>query len=134
MSTSENNKRLIIIYMAVTLFCIIFTIAYYRFSHGVKSDYLTWLWAVPFAAGIIPSIISLFFPLLKKGSFAGCYLYNAGVAAITVHVALKGIFEIAGTDSDYEKWIFAAGIVMVVAGVIVINVSAIIKTLSGNKK
>ena len=133
MSISENSKKSFFAYAAVMLFCMVFTPVYYRFSHGVRSEYLTWLWAVPAVLGVAPSVVRLFCPGIWDNCFVGCYLYNCGTAAIIVHTALKGIFEIAGTTSLYEKWIQVVGFIMLAAGAIVILVNAIIN-LSARKE
>ena len=120
MSISENKKRGIVIgrtarvYFGVTSFCAIFYLVYNQFSHGVHSPYMTWLFAWPFALGVLPS---LYWGWRLQDGVPGpgripVNLYHSGVAAVTVSSLLRGIFEIAGTASIYQEKLMQAGIAM----------------------
>ena len=123
LSTSANKKSKpskgnVPRYLGATLFCLIFFLIYDPFSHGVRSPYMTWLFAWPLGLGLLPELAFRFVPGLRRpGRLAG-NLYHSGVAALTVSSCLRGIFEIAGTASDYQKWLMLAGAAMAVCGVI----------------
>jgi hypothetical protein len=51
-------------------------------------------------------------------------LYNSGIAALTVKSMLEGVFEIAGTSSHYMIIFAVCGWVMIIAGLIVLLLSA----------
>lgn len=104
-------------YGAVTIFCAVFTVIYYRFSHEIYSPYLTWMWCVPFAAGIVGAVMNI----LRKNRLvhaAALCLYNSGTAALIVYMALRGILKIAGATSSYVIIIGVAGAVMIAAGTV----------------
>ncbi len=121
--TSENDKRALykrnmLIYLGLTIFCIVFFIVYDRFSHNVRSAYMTFLFLFPLILGFFPSLISLKFPALRKQGQWSRNLYHSGVAALTVSSLLRGIFEIAGTASDYQEWLMLIGGILLLCGIV----------------
>ncbi len=131
MYTSENNgyarrgaARTAVIYLFVSIFCFVFFVVYDRFSHSVRSNYMTFLFAFPLLLGFVPYMAAALFSKQQEGGTAhgsgiSSNLYNSGVASVTVSSLLRGIFDIAGTYSDYQSYLMAAGIVFLAAGVIV---------------
>lgn len=123
MSTSDK-KRLsplnkgIKIYLPITVFCFVFFLVYDRFSHGVRSPYMTYLFAWPLVLGLLPSVLLWLFPRIRRQKRISADLYHAGVAAVTVSSMLRGILEIAGTGSDYQQWLMIAGGVLLLGGII----------------
>lgn len=103
--------------MFFTVFCAVFTVIYYRFSHGIYSPYLTWLWCVPFAAGIVGVVMNILRKNRPVHAAALC-LYNSGAASAVVYFALRGILEIAGVTSPYVIIIGIAGAAVTVAGIV----------------
>lgn len=93
--------------LGVALFCAVFYRIYDLFSHGVQSFFMTFLFLPP----LIDGCIQLFFAFLCKNRFSRLAdnLFHAGTAAVTVGFLLRGIFEIAGTDSPYLAVFFAVG-------------------------
>ena len=124
--TRLRMNRSIIIYGAVSIFCLILFIIYDRFSHNVRSPFMTWLFLWPFLLGVLPALLLQVFPLLPRPSFFSRNAYNSGVAAVTVSSMLRGIFEIAGTASVLQTGLMIAGFAMILAGL----VSYVISTLS----
>lgn len=123
MSTSGNkNKgntvRPLFIYAGITAFCFVFYLVYNHFSHGVHSDYMTYLFVWPLSLGVVQKLIRLAFPGLPGPSENSSDLWNAGLAACIVSSALLGIFEIAGTSSIYPVWMMRAGFIMLAAGAV----------------
>lgn len=119
---SENkgkikSARWVLLYLGVTVFSLVFFLVYDRFSHGVRSPYMTWLFAWPLLLGLLPSLIYWRFTRIRRQGRLSANLYHSGVAALTVSSMLRGIFEIAGTYSDYHEWLKYAGIVMVIGGI-----------------
>ena len=120
--TSENRteragfRRTVISYMGISIFCGIFSLVYNQFSHGVHSPYMTWLFGWPFVLGVIPyAFFAICKPIHAPGRFS-FNIWNSGVAALTVSSLLRGIFEIAGTASDYQVWLMGAGGIMLAVG------------------
>ena len=123
MSISENEKTArfnlgVRAYLPVTAFCGIFFLIYDRFSHGVRSPYMTYLFAWPLVLGLLPSLLMQAFPRMRRQKRLSADLYHPGVAALTVSSLLRGIFEIAGTASDYQVWLMLAGGVLLLGGLL----------------
>ncbi len=102
-------------YLCAAALCLVFSLVYGRFSHGVRSPFMTWLFMWPLALGFFPCILFRHFPRLRRpGRFVG-NLYHSGVAAATVSSLLRGILEIAGTTSKYQEWLMRSGGAMISA-------------------
>ncbi len=118
---TSDRKRHIIIWSAVSTFCLIFFLIYNIFSHGVHSPYMTFLFIWPLILGVIPNTISLVIchhscKEIHIGAFA-LNAYYSGIAAITASSMLRGIFDIAGNASVYQQWLMYAGAVMIGVGI-----------------
>ena len=120
-------------YVLISLFCLLFSRIYAVFSHEVSSLWMSLLFLWPLS-GALPAL------LLEKGILPpypegpedsagadGPQLYPGelmhdlcrfGIAALTAASLLKGILEIAGTDSVYTDLLLAAGALMLAAGVL----------------
>lgn len=121
MSISVNKEkrsvRGLVTYACVTVFCLVFFLIYDRFSHGVRSPYMTFLFGWPLALGLFPSVVWTLFPCLRRQGMWSKNAYHSGVATLTVSSMLRGIFEIAGTASDYQLYLMIAGAAMMIAGI-----------------
>lgn len=111
---SENKNRKaarknVMIYVGVALFCIVFFLIYDRFSHGVRSPYMTFLFAWPLTLGVIPELVFYLLPGARRPGTLSANLYHSGVAALTTGSLLRGIFDIAGNASVYQHWLMVAG-------------------------
>ena len=113
-------------YFGITVFCFVFYLIYNQFSHGVHSPYMTWLFVFPLVLGFMPSLIFANMNKIKKPGRFSINIYNSGVAAVTVSSVLRGIFDIAGTGSRYQKLLMTAGIFMLCAGVIVYLINGLL--------
>ncbi len=121
MSTSDSSRRRAgknaCIYLAVSAFCVVFAWIYARFSHGVHSPFMTYLFAWPLLLGALPSLIGWLFPRIRPMGRISGNLYPAGVAALTVSSLLRGILEIAGTASVYQSALTVVGSGFLAAGI-----------------
>jgi|WetSurMetagenome_2_1015567.scaffolds.fasta_scaffold108478_2 hypothetical protein len=105
-----------LVFLAVSLFCIIFSLVYAGYSHGVHSGYMTFMFAYPLIGGtVVYLLIGVVSRLRMPGRFV-INTYNSGIAALTVGSLLRGIFSIAGTSSPYQPILVVAGVVMVLVG------------------
>lgn len=111
------------------MFCVVFAFIYEKFSHGVHSPYMTYLFAWPLLLGALPNvIIHIFYNIQERRSYsivcgdtpkkisAGTKLYYSGVSALTVSSLLRGIMDIAGTASVYQAYLMYAGWIMLAGG------------------
>lgn len=110
-------KKTAAVYLSVALFCGIFSYVYERFSHGVYSDFMVYLFLFPLLGGALPHLAILFFRARAPRRLSE-NLYNSGVATLTVGSCLRGIFEIYGTSSPYVAayWWAGAALLMLGAG------------------
>ena len=126
----ENSKdvrlRNAFIYLGVSLFCIVFGFVYENFAHGVISNNMLFGFLFPTLMGLLPSIIFIFLPKIYPNVISS-YLYNAGVATITVRSYFMGALEIYGTDKGdifFTIYLIAA-IILLFSGVLLYLISLI---------
>ena len=117
----------------MTAFCFLFFLIYDRFSHGVRSFYMTYLWLWPFVFGFLPSLVLAWWGqgeaaadntaglpgkrgILRRSLRSRRDFYHYGVITLTAASLLKGIFEIAGTGSVHTTILFAVGFILLLAG------------------
>ncbi len=111
------NKR-IKPYSILTLFCFVVSYIYSLFSHGVSSIHMSFMFLYPLIFGVLSGIIVMICSKTKKQYFFATHLYHTGVIALLLSSMLRGIFEIAGTASDYQIYLMCLGILMIGFGVI----------------
>ena len=106
--------KVLLTYLAVSIFCFIFQLVYNHYGHEVTSFFMSWLWLWP-AAGCFwyLALYILALPLRRVSRNA----VGAGIATFTVGSLLEGIFEIAGTSSPYTGGFFVVGAAMTAAGI-----------------
>ncbi len=115
----RNMRKISLIYLLVAIFCALFGIIYEQFSHGVYSGYMIFAFAFPLIGGTLPfAALSLFAHGLLPGRLPR-FLYNAGIAALTVGSMMKGVLEIYGTTNDLLKIYRFAGFGFVGIGLII---------------
>ena len=110
--------RSVVLYLAVTLFCGLFSAVYEHFSHGVDSDYMIWLFAIPLLGGVLPFLLIRLFSLPFPNRLS-LNAYNSAVATFTVGCCMQGVFEIYGTVSSLLPYYFYAGAVLAFFGIAV---------------
>ena len=97
---------------------------YGDFGHGVHSAVMTWMFLYPLLGGVL--LFLLMDRLLPDTTtrFSGYRLfynsYNSGIAVLTTGSFLKGIFDIAGTNSSYIALFYAVGWLFIVLGLTVL--------------
>jgi hypothetical protein len=110
-----------IIYAAVTVFCVAFDKIYALYGHGVYSDSMSLMFLYPLLGGVLVFLLlSLFIPRAGYPEHYRffCNCYNSGIAALTLGSALNGVFEIAGTSSSYLIVFIVCGCVFSLAGLL----------------
>lgn len=117
LDTKKTLKKSIIVYIFITIFCIIFNYIYSIFGHGIKSIYMMYSFIIPLILGVVVFLILYKINLYNRISFN---LYNAGIATLIIGSILKGIFSIAGTDINYYIYYFITGIILIIISIIYI--------------
>ena len=111
-----------ITYCAVSILCIVITNVYALFGHGARSGCMDFMFLYPLLGGsLVFMAAAMLTPVLhgrmSAGSRMGYNLYNSGIASLTAAAMLKGIMEIAGTDSMWIQYIKILGIGLLVFAV-----------------
>ena len=112
-----KNKKAPLLYLMVSALCLIIFLIYDRYSHGVRSPYMTYLFILPLTLGFIPADIFSRVPDILKPNRLTYNIYNSGVASLTVSSLLKGVFDIAGNSSKYQQFLMIFAVVMLALGV-----------------
>lgn len=118
---SRQAFRTMLVYLGVSVFCVIFDRVYSLYGHGVYSASMSLMFLYPLIGG---SLVFLLLWLLKPTADAAPHyrvyynLYNSGIAALTAGSMLKGVFDIAGTSSPYTVIYFICGWALIAVGVI----------------
>ena len=106
-------------YLVAALLCVLFSIVYEHFSHGVYSNFMVYLFLFPLLGGTLPFGLLYLFRHIPYPSPAACSFYHAGIATLGTGSCMKGVLEIYGTTSPYllVYWIVggcftAAGLVL----------------------
>lgn len=113
-----SNKKRLIIYSAITIFCGIFSVIYEHFSHDVYSVFMVYLFAIPLLLGVVPELVSLFSKSTKSSPWSRLFRHFA-VATLTVGSTLQGVLEIYGTTNGFVIWYLVAGICLFVISFVI---------------
>jgi hypothetical protein len=135
-STSKNEKQVrktIWAFLILSAAAVAVDRVYGIFSHGVDSAAMTWMFLYPLLGGaLFFFIIDRLFPHITN--FAGYRLFlnihNSGIATLTLASLLKGVFEIAGTNSPLLVYYYVIGWVFIAAGLIIMLMMATNKMVS----
>lgn len=108
-SLNSDRKKIrstFLTYVCVVIFCVIFGFVYETKAHGIISHFMLYGFIVPLVLGLIPYFI-LFITKSNKGpGTTSSYIYNAGVATLTVGCYFKGVLDIYGTTRDVYVLIY----------------------------
>jgi hypothetical protein len=129
----NNEKQLrktIWVYLVLSVVAVVVDKVYDIFGHGVNSVAMTWMFLYPLLGGaLFYFIIQRIFPYSTK--FVGwrvfLNLHNSGIATLTFASFIKGIFEIAGTNSPYLIYYYIIGGGLILVSLITIHIMAVNK-------
>lgn len=115
LDTKKRMRKNGIVFGCVGAFCILFSTIYNMYGHGVESIYMNYMFIWPLIAMILYIICGIRRALVSR---ICSNLFNAGIATISIGFMLRGIFEIAGTSSVFQKYyILVGGIFLLLSGV-----------------
>lgn len=117
---SSAPQKTGITYLIATVAMVILEKIYRLFGHGVTSPAMTWMFLFPLAGGLLIYLVNRARLILKMQSDCAAFsnLYHSGIATLTVGSFLKGVLEIAGTDSVYLLYFYIVGFGMVLLGIV----------------
>lgn len=122
-SSLWQNLKPIWAYLASSVFAILVNRIYALFGHGVSSASMAWMFLYPLLGGVpLYLLIVLLLPELTKmsGYRLFCNIYNSGIAIVTVGSFLKGIVEIAGTNSNNIMFFRITGWGFIIVGFVLL--------------
>lgn len=125
-----NIKKTIIIYFTISIITLVANLVYSLFSHGVSSNYMTWMFLYPLIGGVFfYFVMNCIVPNIYKYPYYRLFynIYNSGIAALTTSSFLKGILEIAGTNSNYITIFNITSISIIIAAILILIVIIKIK-------
>ncbi len=119
----QNNKpylKPVLAYVGATLFCGLFTVIYYVFSRGLRSNYMSFLFVVP-----LPFLAFALIRWVFKSKFSfygGLFLGNSCALAVC-YFALAGIYEMAYVSSSWLSVLLIVSIVCIPFAILVEGLS-----------
>ena len=113
-------KKSVLAYLKVTIFLVVLNYIYSLFSHNVSSDYMTYMFVYPLIGGLIVNLILVRNKKVNRVKlyYIGKIVLNYGIATLIVGSFIKGVFEIAGTDSTYIVYYFYLGTILISMGIL----------------
>lgn len=108
--------RQAIIYICIALFCGLFSAVYEHFSHGVRSNYMVWLFAFPALLGALPCTVIGLLQNLPLPSRQAAGAWDCGIMTLALGSCVRGVLDIYGTSSGYIAFYLPAGLVLLGAG------------------
>lgn len=108
-------KKMEFRYLLFSLICMALGRIYEYFSHSVYSDYMVYAFVFPLVFGVAAAfLVDLSHSEIMPGKTV-FFLYNAGIATLTVGSVFKGVLEIYGTTNRLSViyWIAGAALIMI---------------------
>ena len=106
----DREKRIMKVYIFVTIFTLIFGMVYELCSHGIFSFHMAYLFIYPLIGGVLPYWI-IAYKTHKYVRFEMVdFLWNSGIATLIAGSLVKGVIDIYGTESPYIPVFYAVGI------------------------
>lgn len=119
--TEHKLQRAAAVHLGVSFFLILADRIYAQFSHGVSSMFMSGAFLCPFIGGVLFYLTLLL--IVPRVSAMPKYrlmanLQNSGVALLAVGCFVKGVFQIAGTDSSLMVVYWTCGAAFLLAALV----------------
>ena len=101
----------------MSVFCIVFSIVYEYFSHGVYSPFMIGLCLFPLILGVVPMILRRRVGL-KPASLMNRTIRMWGIITLTVASCLTGVFAIYGTVSAFTIYFWIMGALLMITSIV----------------
>lgn len=118
------------IYGTVTLLCLIFTAVYEAFSYGEYSWHMRLMFLIPLTGGMLTALGLMFSDARVRITRVAFNLWNSGIAVLIFACLIRGIINISGRFTDYDKYYRIAGGLLLISAVAASFISS--KSRSGN--
>jgi vacuolar-type H+-ATPase subunit I/STV1 len=120
LSTSNNKWATTLVkrYTILTIFAGVFSAIYEYNSHGVYSIYMMSLAFYPLLGGVVVfGVLSFIRKELKFPWLSRC-LYHSCLVTWMMGSCIKGVLEIYGTSTEYVKYYWYMGAILLIASVL----------------
>ena len=108
--TKKSASKHFFTYIGFTIFSLVFTFVYERFSYGESSMFMRMMFFAPLVGAIIYLLTGLGMSWVRNR--ASKLLLNSAIAVVASACLVKGIVEVSGrtTSVDMPYWYVAAGL------------------------
>ena len=108
--TKKSASKHFFTYIGLTIFSLVFTFVYERFSYGESSMFMRMMFFAPLAGALIYLLTGLGMSWVRNR--ASKLLFNSAIAVVASACLVKGIVEVSGrtTSVDMPYWYVAAGL------------------------
>ena len=103
-------KKTALCYLGISVFCVMFTIIYESFSYGESSTTMRLMFLFPLIGGTFLFLFLYYKNLKHTFSRISYNLWNSGIAILTNGCVIKGIINISGRFTDYDRIYWGLGI------------------------
>jgi hypothetical protein len=107
----KSFTRTTVTYVAIALFCGLFSAVYLHFSYGQSSPFLVWLFVPPLFLGALPAFLAGKYAK-KLPLMAARRIWNSAVATLTTGFLVRAVINISGRYTDYDGlyWVLAGAL------------------------
>ena len=113
---NKDEKRMFFLWSTITAGCLIFAEVYKQFGHGVTSGYMRLM------LGIGEEMILVLRQKTKLIKTFAMQLYSWGIVTLIMGNLLRGVFDIAGTSSNFVYIYWIVGCILIAVGVIGLHI------------
>lgn len=116
--THKKYAKKSVVYLFISLFCILFGAIYEVYSHEVYSYYMIYAFVFPLVGGtLLFSVLGLIKIRIYSRTFARNF-YHSGVATLTVGSIVQGILDIYGTTNMLTGWYWRIGLLFIILSIV----------------
>ncbi|WP_148409677.1 hypothetical protein [Murimonas intestini] len=108
-SSKRRYARTSLCYLAVSVLCIVFSLVYEKFSYGEYSVFMRNMFLFPLLGGMLPAIILQLTGKTASVNRVSFNMWNAGIAVFVSGCLVRGVINISGRFTEYDKWYWIAG-------------------------
>ena len=127
-SVTDKSKRRFcvssVVYLSVTVFCIVFNAIYTYFSYGMVSNHMKYMFLFPLLLGCMPSVLLFFTKAHKYVARITFNMWNAGCATFITGCTVVGIITNSGRSTDVFPIYCIIGAVMMILSLLFLKKKA----------
>lgn len=122
MSTSDRNPdaprltRWLLTGTGASAFLAVFNLVYTSLSYGESSVHMRWAFLFPLVLCAMPAALFLAAQRKTRLPRLAFNLWNGGVATLVCGCLLRGVVDIAGRTTGYDRLYYLAGTALLIAG------------------